>query len=249
MSVLANRSVFWVPIVAAVACGQGFRPGQYPDPMALLEASKAAYRRGDCEAASAGFQRLTFEMAARDPLQAELRYYLAECDMRNREYVEAARQFRRVANEFPQHALAPDGLLRAGDAYAELWKRPALDPTYGENALSVWRELQNRYSQAPAADRARLRIQDLNEMFAEKAYKNGDFYYRFGAYDSAIIYFQDVVANYPGTSFAPRAVVKLIATYDRIGYQEEKREMCGYLQQYYPLSLPQAEACAAAATP
>jgi outer membrane protein assembly factor BamD (BamD/ComL family) len=71
-------------------------------------------------------------------------------------------------------------------------------------------------------------------MFAEKGYKSGVFYYRLKAFDSAIIYFRNVAADYPASSFAGLSVVKLIETYDRIGYVEERDEMCVYLQQYYP---------------
>lgn len=240
-------------LVAAVgtlaACGQGFHAEQYPDPMVLFAASKDAYRHGNCDDAAKGFERLSFETPARDPLQAELRYYLAECTLRRSEYLEAARQFRRVADEFPQHPLAPDALLRSGDAFTELWRRPELDPTYGENALAVWRELANRYPESTASKRAALRINEVNEMFAAKAYENGSFYLRLGAYDSAILYFKDLLANFPRASTAPDAVLKLIAAYDKIGYTEEKQEMCGYLRQYYPEAAPRAEACASAETP
>lgn len=237
-----------IALIVLAGCGRGFQADQYPNPTALLEAAKAEYRRGDCADARIGFQGLSLQLAARDPLQAEIRYFLAECTLRDGEYLEAARQFRRVADEFPQHALAPDALLRAGAAFAELWKRPELDPSYGQNAIDVWRELMGRFPGSTAAERARLRVRELNEMFAAKDYKNGEFYLRLRAYDSAIIYFQGVVAEYPQSSFAPKAVLKLIEAFSRIGYEAEKRDMCNYLRQYYPQSYSDAEECPSSAT-
>jgi outer membrane assembly lipoprotein YfiO len=100
--------------------------------------------------------------------------------------------------------------------------------------MVTYRELMARYPASAAADRAQLRIAAIEEMFAEKEFKGGVFYLRLGAYDSAIIYFKGVVAEYPRSSYAPKAVMKLIDAYNKIGYVEEKREMCQYLWQYYP---------------
>lgn len=232
----------------ATACGGG--PKQVPvvAPETLYQQAMADYRRGDCKDASDKLQRASFQLTMRDSLQGDLQYYLAECQYADHQYLEAARQFRRVADDAPRHRLAPDALLRAGDAFAELWKNPALDPTYGQNAIDVWRELMGRYPQTPAAERARLRMAALNEKFAEKDYKNGVFYQRLRAFDSAIIYFQDLVAKYPQTSYAPRAVTRLIEIYARIGYTEERQEMCEHLRRFYTAALPDAEACSTAAS-
>jgi outer membrane protein assembly factor BamD len=174
---------------------------------------------------------------------AQARYYVAECLLQQGDRLEAARQFRRIADEFPQHSLAPDALLRAGDAFAELWTEPALDPTYGQTARATYGELLSRFPSSAAAQRVQLRVAELNDRFAEKEYRNGQYYLKFRAYDSAIIYFRDVVATYPQSRFAPLAVLRLIEVYDRIGYVEEKREMCDHLQRYYTDVAGEAEGC------
>lgn len=225
-----------------LACGGG-NVATNIDPEALQDSAMSAYRRGDCDRATDAFQRLQFEVPQRDPRMPVARYYLAECLLRDGQRLEAARQFRRVADEFPRAPLAPDALLRAADAYSQLWTNPALDPTYGETARSTLGELLTRYPSSTAAARARIRIAELNDEFAEKEYENGEYYFRFRAFDSAIIYYRDVVANYPESRYAPLAVLKLIETYGRIGYDEEKRGMCDHLQRYYPDAAEQAEGC------
>src|SRR5205807_2637256 len=91
-------------------------------------------------------------------------------------------------------------LLRAGDANLRLWRKPELDPSYGESALAIYQELAGRYPGTDAAARAQVHVQQLREWFAQKDYKNGLFYFRRRAFDSAIIYFKDVIANYQGTA-------------------------------------------------
>jgi len=221
-------------LLGGAGCSKTLDPSLYPTPEALYDASVAAYERGDCGRATQGLQRLIFELPPRDARHADVRYFLAECQLKQHLELEAAQQFRRVSDDYPRHELAPIALMRAGDSFAKLWDDPELDPTYGETALATYSELLGRYPNSQAADSARARIQALNELFAEKGYKSGVFYFRLRAFDSAIIYFKDVVARYPRTEYAAKSVVKLIEAYARIGYEEEKTEMCLYRQQYYP---------------
>ncbi len=228
-----------------VGCGARFDPALYPSSEQLFEASLQEFQSGDCNSADIGFQRLAFELPSRDPKRAEVRFYLAECSFKRKDYLEATRNFRRVADEHASDSLAPVALLRAGDAYAKLWRRPELDSQYGVSALATYQELLRRYPSSPGVADARERISDLNEWFAIKTYKAGMYYFRLKAYDSAIIYFKDVVAEYPGTSQAPEALLRLVEAYDRIGYEEDMRDMCQQLQRFYADWLPQAEACLA----
>lgn len=238
------RPMRWPVLGGAVllaACGTArLDLRQYPTHEALYEAAKRAYRQGDCDRAEHGFQQLIAVLPPRDDRVAEARYYVAECLFTRHQRLEAAREFRRVTDEFPRHALAPDALLRAGDAYAAEWNDPELDPTQGEAALATYQELLQRFGSSPAAGRARLRIAALNDKFAAKTYKTGQFYLRSRAYDSAIIYFKDVVARYPESSYAAPALVRLVDIYKRIGYAEERQELCQYLRQYYPAAVSEA---------
>jgi outer membrane protein assembly factor BamD len=238
---------------AAIACGSGeYDFSGYVTPQAVYDSSMAAYRVGDCDFAEAGFKQVALSYPARDERQADARFYTAECLFNRRQLLEAARVFRRITDEFPRHRLAPDALLRTGDAYAEMWKTPDLDPTYGETAVATYQELMQRFRGTPAADRARLRIAQMESWMAGKEFKSGTYYIRMRAYDSAIIYFRGVVANYPQSDFASLSVVKLIEIYERLDYQEEKNEMCGYLSRYYPGAMAEGETsemCAATEGP
>ncbi|GBD32884.1 Outer membrane protein assembly factor BamD [bacterium HR33] len=220
-------------LAAVAACGGRREPPRIP-PETLLEEAKALYRQGKIGPAKERLERVTSGSGARGPVLAEAYYYLGECEFAQGLYLEASRQFRRVADGFPQHPLAPDALLRAGDALAQLWKEPELDPEYGENAMATYRELMGRFPESRAARRAALKMNALAERFAEKDYKNGIFYQRLKAYDSAIIYFRSVVANYAQSSFAPRALIKLVEIYRELDYNEELRETCQHLRNYYP---------------
>jgi len=221
-------------LFASAACGHTFRARDYITTETLMAAARAEFRRGHFAHARVGFQQVNFEVAANDSLGAEARYLLAECDFGIGDYLEASRSFRRVADDFPTHPLAPDALMRAGDALALLWGRPELDPTYGEEALAAYRELAARYPDALATGRSRLKLGALADKFAEKEYRAGMFYYRLKAFDSAIIYFRNVAAQWGESRFASSALLMLVRTYQRLEYREETQETCAYLRQYHP---------------
>jgi len=237
------------PVLGAIiallltACSNRLDPSLYPTTDALYEVSMAAFERGDCGDAEIGFQRLSYDLSMRDPRRAGVRFNLAECQFRGKRYLEAAREFRRVADEHAQDSIAPFALLRAGDSNSRLWRRSELDATYGLSALTVYSEVLTRYPNSPGAAEAREKVGELNEKFASKAYDTGVFYFRLKAYDSAIIYFKGVVADYPQTSFASEALLHLVDAYERIGYEEDKQDMCLQLQRYYPESFGEAAGC------
>jgi len=194
----------------------------------------AEFDRGRWSQAQKLFERLAPALPYGDPRYFRLHFFLGEALFAEGHQLQAVREFRRVADEQPEGELAPDALVRAGDAYADLWRRAELDPTYGESARAVYDEAGRRYPGTPAAGRAALRIAALNEKFAAKEYKNALFYYRFKAYDSAILLLRALIASYPRTAVVPDALGRLVRTYQILAYEEDVRETCNYISQYYP---------------
>ncbi len=130
--------VLMVSVLAlAAACGGGPDPGSLPIPEAAGPAvvdsvwamARSEFAAGKWASAAANFERVSLELRPGDPRVAAGRFYLGEARLAMGEHFEAARWFRRVADETPNDPLAPRALLRAGDAFAVLGGRPDLDPT------------------------------------------------------------------------------------------------------------------------
>lgn len=199
----------------------------------LWDETLVAYRHGHWSQAAEDLERLVLEFPPGDHRLTRANFYLGECYMGMKTPLQAVRQFRRVSDQHPNDPLAPLALLRAGDAYAELWRRPELDPTYGQTALATYQELLNRYPDSDAAQRASARISGLEEKFAVKDFKTAMFYVRLKAYDSAILYLKSVVADYPRSAVAPRALEKLVESYRKLGYDQDVEETCGYMRRFH----------------
>jgi outer membrane protein assembly factor BamD len=200
----------------------------------LYRLAVSRVRRGKWNDAIKHLERLLLEFAPGDARIPQARYFLGEAKLATGSHLEAAREFRRVSDDTPNDKLAPEALLRVGDVYTDLWRRPELDPSYGQTALATYQELLNRYANTPAASRAQQHINELNERFAYKEYRAGLFYFKLKAYDSAILYLKSVVATYPRASIAPEALIKLVEAYRRLGYQEFLQETCDYLRRFHP---------------
>ncbi|HEU5169879.1 MAG TPA: outer membrane protein assembly factor BamD [Gemmatimonadales bacterium] len=205
-----------------------FRHGKWKDAQKLLDSLRALSPPGD-------------------PRMPQINFHLGEVNFARGENLEAVRWFRRVSDETPNDELAPEALLRAADAYADLWGRPELDPSYGQTALAAYQELVSRYPDTPPARRAQLRVRELEEKFALKQYKSAMYYLRYKAYDSAALYLRQLVAEYPRTSVAPEAVIRLVGIYQKLGYKEDVREFCGYLRRFHAGHAGVDETCPAEA--
>lgn len=224
-----------VVLFLLAACGGHNRPPTPGiPPEQLLERARAEFRRGAFSKAEQSFRRLLFELTPNDPALPEVHYQVAESQFQTGQYLEAARTFREMADSFAGSAYAPLALLRAGDANLRLWRKPELDPSYGQAALAIYQDLAGRYPDSDAAARAQLHVRQLREWFADKTYKNGLFYFKRGAFDSGIIYFKDVVATYPEAPRAADALLRLVDSYRAIGYHDELQETCAHLRRYYP---------------
>jgi outer membrane assembly lipoprotein YfiO len=250
------RRLILLGVISLTACGGGARSPAPAAPVPLSAAgaspaaidslwqqSEQAVRHGKWSEVEKLLNRAVLEFSPGDPRIARAHFFLGEALYAQGRHLEAAREFRKASDETPNDPIAPDALLRLGDVYADLWRRPELDPTYGQTALSTYQELLNRYPGTAAAKRAELRIAELNERFAYKTYKAAVYYFRLKAYDSAILYLKDLVATYPKAAVVPDALVKLVQAYKTLGYREDVQETCGYIRRFHPRAPGAREVC------
>lgn len=180
------------------------------------------------------FERLTLELPARDTLLPRSYWYLATAHARKDEHLLAAQGFARLNQTFPDDTLADDAMLAEAREYASLWRKPALDAQYGQTALVTYRSMLELYPDSPLAPQAQRGAEKMLEWLATKDYLTGMHYARRKAPDSAILYFRDVVENYPETARARDAYLRLVEVYRSINYRDDARDTCATLRQKYP---------------
>jgi len=221
--------------VAGVACHPPFNPAAYAaHPDALFAASLKRLNQHDYDDAAKGFQELTHDLPARDPLLPLSYFYLGKAQDKNGDHLLAAQSFTRIADAFPDDSLAARGLLEGGLAYARMWRKPELDPEYGQTAETTLQNLLALYPDSPLVPQANAAIAHLDQMFAQKDLETGEHYLRRGAYDSAIIYLKDVIRLHPTTPAARVANLRLLEAYRAIKYTDDARDLCTAMRKDYP---------------
>jgi outer membrane assembly lipoprotein YfiO len=221
-------------LVGVAACRPVFKLSQYPTREGLYEASLRQYERRKWENAVSGFEQLTLDLPTRDTLLPRSFWYLAKSHQGAGEHVLAAQAFTRVFNSFPEDTLAARSALMAAREYAELWKRTDRDATYGETALAAYSSAITFYSTKPEADTAKMEYGQIEDRFAQKDYDNGVYYMRMKFFDSANIYFNDVLRKFPGTPTARLAALRLVDSYRAIKYLADADDLCAQLRSRFP---------------
>ncbi len=245
----SRRTLVATLLLLAAGCHPDFQITKYPTNEALYRAAMAEYDRGRWDNAITAFEKLTTDLPARDTLLPRAHWYLATSHQKREEWVLAATSYSRLVESFPDDSLGDDAALESARSYRRLWRKPTLDPTYGESALASYNTLLGLYPQSPLLPTAQKELGELQEMFAQKNYLSGMYYLRRGGYDSGIIYFKDVVAKYPTSPTARMAQLRLVDVYKVIRYREDASEACATLRKSYPGDAEVTKSCAGVAEP
>ena len=242
-------ALLFVAVLAMGACVRGFQVKKYPTNDGLFKASLAEYQNKKWDNAITGFEKLTLELSARDTLLPLAHWYLAWSHEHREEHILAATSFTRLAESFPDDSLADDALFQAGSSYLRLWKNPELDPQYGILSQSHLRTLLSVYPDSPLRKDAEAQLLKIDDMFAAKDYLIAVQYTRRGAFDSSIIYFKDVIKNYPNSEHARLALLRMVEVYRKpqMNYKEEAAETCTTLRTAYAGDKDVAKLCGLAA--
>ena len=240
-------------LLAPLACKQPFNPKSYPSAAKLYEVALAEFNARRFDNAAKAFEQLTLDLAARDPRLPLAFYYLARSHNEKGEHLLAAATYNRLVDAFPQDTLVDDALFLAGKAYQKEWRKPQLDATYGNNAIASYQSLLSSFPDSPFAPRATAELKRLDDWLAEKDYDTGYLYLKRKAYDSAIIYFKDVIRLHPTAPKTRDAYLRLLEAYRAIRYTEDARDLCDAMRKAYPNDRDVREDCgpapAAVATP
>ncbi len=129
---------------------------------------------------------------------------------------------------------------------------PRLPLAFYYLAQSQTKQGQNlaSYPDSPYAGRAKQELSRLDEWLAEKDYTTGYLYLKRKAYDSAILYFKDVIRLHPNAAKTREAYLRLLEAYRAIKYTEDARDLCDAMRKAYQDDREVRRACGPApATP
>jgi outer membrane assembly lipoprotein YfiO len=215
------RALIPLSLLLVTACTPSFRVQSFTTDAALYAAAERERTDGREENAIAAYERLQVQLSPNDTLLPIVHQRLGAVHSARKQWLLAAQAFLRIPESFPDHPLADTALLAAGDAYAKLWRGPELDAKHGLEALATYNLLIRQYPSSRHLTAAGDGAARMREQLARKDVLVGDYYYRRKAFDSAIIYYEDAAAEYPGTEAAKDALMQIVRSFRALKYAEE----------------------------
>jgi outer membrane assembly lipoprotein YfiO len=171
-----------------------------------------------------------------NPRAEEARYRLADSYFGKKEYITAATEFARLASDFPAGNWADDARFKVCESYVKLSPKAQLDQQYTQAAFDHCQSLEAFYPNSEHIPKAQQYSAEMASRLAEKQFRAGEHYFKRGAVDPAIIYYEEILKAYPATPFAPRALLRMFQAYTTLGYKEEADAAKARLLKDYPES-------------
>jgi outer membrane protein assembly factor BamD len=171
----------------------------------------------------------------------DAQFMLARAYFEDEQFISAQSEFTRFVDRYPADPRAPEaalGVCRASEALSPISQR---DQTFTQQAIQVCRNVVVDWAGTPQAGAAQAIVDEMREKLAKKAYENAYYYHRRELLDPALLYYEDLLAEYPETTFAPKALKGMMEIYTAFGYEDEVEQARTRLLADYPES-PEARA-------
>ncbi len=235
MSILCDRKrqALWVAALSTVAIGC---PKELPrdlPPDDLYRIGSEEFDRGHWGKAIEALQRFIFQDPGHQKADSA-QFLIGASYFNQKQYLTAASEFLRLAQNRPAGALADDSRYKACESYFNLSPRPELDQEFTQEAIDQCRSVALLYPSSPFGAEAMERVNELIDKLAEKHYLNAEYYYKRKAYDSAIVYLEHLLQNYAGSEVEPEAMLKLYESYVKVGFVKEADDIRNRLIREYP---------------
>lgn len=214
-------------------CASGHVHLEKLGPDALFERGMQQMKEHHWQNAIDAFDRLSLQYPSFPRLQ-EARFHLGEAYYGKKEFVTAADEFAKLASDYPAGPWADDARFEVCKSYDRLSPDPQLDQQYTRAAIDHCQSLVAYYPSSEYAPQAKAVIDSLTAKLAQKLYDAGYFYFRRHAYDSSLIYFQDLLKQYPTAPAASESLLRMVEAYTQIGDLDEAKAARDRLLKEYP---------------
>lgn len=228
-----GRRLLWLPLVLVLAACASSSPYEGMTSNELLGYAERMYEEEDWDDAVEALELFVSRYPVHDRL-GDARWMLAHALQENEEYLQAAAEFDRFVGTFPQDPRVPEAALEVCRSYAALAPIPPRDQRYTRQARDRCQLVARDFPGTEVEEQALAVRDEMMDRLAEKDFRAGEQYQRFGAHDSALIYFEEVLDRFPDSRWAPKALVAKYESYRAIGYDEEAEEARDRLLAEFP---------------
>lgn len=156
------------------------------------------------------------------------------------EYLLAVKAYEKAADTYHDNkTIASDALFKAALAYKKQSETAEYDQTAASHAIAAFTDFITLYPDDPRVAEAQKIIAELRTEQARGAMKIARFYEKRRKYDGAMVYYNEVIAKDPNSSYATEARQRLDSLKRKIAATEAKPETVKPIAPAAPLPVPQ----------
>jgi len=173
------------------------------------------------------------------PTADSSRLLLAESYLATDQELLAANEFRQLATSRPNSPLADDAQFGVCRSFWAVSPSLPRDQEFTGKTIEECTRLLEFFPRSPLVGAARDLVAQARQKMAAKELRVGTYYYDRGLYESAIIYFENILQTYPEAEVVPQTLLVLHDSYSEVGFRAEADLVRQRLTELYPDS-PQA---------
>ena len=142
-----------------------------------------------------------------------IQYHLGESYFLNEEYQLAIIEYNKLVRRMEFSPLVEQARWRICECYVAMSPKYYLEQMSSEKAIEKIQEFLEDYPFSEQKKSANNTVQEMRNKLGEKAYETGILYIKLGAYDSAILAFEQMLENYYDTEYVSEAHLGIIRSY------------------------------------
>lgn len=198
-----------------------------------LALAKQMFAKGDYLDAKQQLLVLTLSFQG-SAVADEAQFYLAECHYELKEYVLAISEYERLLKSYPNSQYVDDAEFKIGMSYFKLSPSSGLDQENARKAIEHFQRFLEDYPDSPLKKQVEANLQACRTKLAKKDYDNGVLYRKMGYFESALIYFESVLASYYDTQYGEKALFWKGECLLKLDRPKEAQEAFASYAQRYP---------------
>lgn len=180
--------------------------------MDTYEIGVAAAEREDYLLAIEAFKRVTLDSPLHEYADDAL-IALADAHRAIGDHVSAEEEYRRLLSDYDRSPLVPEAEYKLGLTFFEQSLPAELDQSMTRQAISQFEYFIEAFPSSEFVAAARERILELRTRLAAKSYESAMLYMTMGKPAAGRVYLEAVVAEYPDTVWARRALLEEARSY------------------------------------
>lgn len=136
-------------------------------------------------------------------------YNLGLCYKKLKDYSAATAEFEALVDKYPESPLAGQAKYQLAHCSYKASLKPEYDTENADKAIEEFKSVIESQKDDRLIEEAKSNIFELENKKAQSSYQIAQFYEKRRKYNSAKIYYQEVVDNYPNTPWAAKAIERL----------------------------------------